>query len=272
MIGAAIFVFGLCAGSFANASAWRIYQQSKKKKNANKYSILHGRSMCENCQHQLAGKDLVPVFSWLSLRGKCRYCAKPVSAMHPIVELLSGAAVLFNVVFWPDVGSTRSVILLGIWLAILIGLIILFIYDLKWMILPTQVIRPLIGLAVIYQVIRLFGHESAGSVLVGSVAGLLIGGGIFWLLYQISKGSWIGGGDVRLGAMFGILLGPTGAVGMIFIASCLGVIVSLPLMLNKKAKLNTKIPYGPFLIIAGVIMQLFGAGLVAWYKRKFIYL
>ena len=102
MIVLILFVFGLIFGSFVNAYVWRF----KKRKN-----WVSERSICPNCKHVLRAKDLVPVLSWLSLRGKCRYCKKPISAQYPAVELFTALLFALSYAFWP-----YSLTLLG-WLA-----------------------------------------------------------------------------------------------------------------------------------------------------------
>src|SRR5665213_2769212 len=97
MIIALLALLGLVFGSFVNALVWRLHEQEvllekrKKpsKKQLEKLSILNGRSMCPHCKHELAIKDLVPLFSWIALKGKCRYCGKPISWQYPVVELLT---------------------------------------------------------------------------------------------------------------------------------------------------------------------------------------
>src|SRR5690242_7308270 len=104
-----LVVLGLCLGSFVNALVWRLHEQEELKiakpkgwrKRLRELSIMRGRSMCPHCRYQLAVVDLVPVVSWLSLRGKCRYCSKPIGWQYPVVE--AGVAVLFalSYVWWP---------------------------------------------------------------------------------------------------------------------------------------------------------------------------
>src|SRR5690606_2157613 len=105
-------ILGLCVGSFVNALVWRLRMQesSGKKKSDRKMSISRGRSMCPHCRHELSAVDLVPVFSWLFLGGKCRYCRKPISKQYPLVELVTSILFIASYVFWPDaVGSTTQV-------------------------------------------------------------------------------------------------------------------------------------------------------------------
>jgi len=104
MIVVVLVVLGLCLGSFVNALVWRIHEQDRltgkkkkpHKKQLDRLSILHGRSMCPDCHHELKPKDLVPLFSWLSLHGKCRYCHKPISWQYPVVELLTAGLFVFS--------------------------------------------------------------------------------------------------------------------------------------------------------------------------------
>src|SRR5262245_41082320 len=98
-------VFGLCWGSFVNAFVWRLHELETNKRlsksQKKKLSILHGRSMCPDCHNELAWYDLLPVVSWLSLKGKCRYCGKPISWQYPFVEALTAALFVLSYVFWP---------------------------------------------------------------------------------------------------------------------------------------------------------------------------
>ena len=243
MIVIALFLLGLAFGSFANAVIWRLHQQEKSKDK--KLSILKGRSMCPSCNHKLTANDLVPVLSWLELRGKCRYCNKKISIQYPIVELSTVVVFVVSYVFWPlqlDVGGYMQ---LFVWLVIAELLIILLVYDLKWMVLPNRIVFPLIVISVIYSVILSINTDNY----ITGVIGALILFGFFYVMFQLSDGRWIGGGDVKLGLALGLIVGgPLNAVLLLFIASLLGSFVSVPLLL-KGAGAKTKVPFGPFLII-----------------------
>src|SRR3954465_436221 len=105
MIIAVLVVLGLCLGSFVNALVWRLHEQEEggsKKAAAKKLSIIKGRSMCPHCKHALKPIDLIPVISWLSLRGKCRYCSKPISIQYPIVELSTALLFVVSYIWWPE--------------------------------------------------------------------------------------------------------------------------------------------------------------------------
>ncbi len=262
-----MFVLGMCMGSFAYATVWRVHKQATGNKSA-KYSIATGRSMCVSCHHILGWTDLVPVFSWVWLRGKCRYCHKPISRQYPLVELVTAGLFVASYAYWPSPVSGREIFDLSIWLAILVGLVALAVYDLKWMILPTKIIEKLVGLALFQIIVDIVVFDQTGG-LMPAFYGALVLGGFFWLLHRVSDGKWIGGGDIRLGALLGLIVGgPANSLMLLFLASVLGSFVSVVLLLRKKAAAGTHIPFGPFLIIAAIIVQLFGASLLAWYKHK----
>ncbi len=271
MIILALIVFGLALGSFINALVWRVHQQSvvhsKKAKQA--YSITAGRSMCPTCRHELAPLDLVPVLSWLWLRGRCRYCRAPIAWQYPVVELLAAALFVVTYVFWPfSLSTALSIGHFILWLIILCGLIALAVYDIKWFLLPNRIVFPLFALGIAQLLIQILEIRDS-TIIVSSLGGVMIGGGIFWIIFQLSDGKWIGGGDVKLGWLLGLLLGsPLLALLMIFLASLIGTFVSLPLFFTGRLHAKTKLPFGPFLIIAALLTQLFGRSLVAWYKQQ----
>ncbi len=258
---------GLIFGSFVNALIWRIYENTKSK--SHKYSMLSGRSVCVHCRHQLAVKDLVPLFSWLWLRGKCRYCAKPIDD-NPLVELAVPVLFVVSYKFWPYEFAGIGLVLFIFWLAFLVGLVALAVYDLKWFILPDKITKILGGLASLQAVI-LFVHAPRFSTAASIVTSALVGGGIFYVLFQISNGRWMGGGDVKLGALVGLILFDGWLVALtIFTASLIGTSYALPLMAKGKLKRTSKIPFGPLLIIGTIIARLFGLSIIHWYKTKIL--
>jgi prepilin signal peptidase PulO-like enzyme (type II secretory pathway) len=151
----------------------------------------------------------------------------------------------------------------------IVGLLALAIYDLRWYLLPNRIIFPLIGLALLQVCLQLIVFKGGLGSLLGPIWGVLIGGGIFWLLFQVSRGKWIGGGDVKLGALLGLILGgPAMSFLMIFGASVTGTIIALPLLALKRIKRTSRVPFGPFLIVSAVFVELFGAAIIAWYRRQ----
>jgi prepilin signal peptidase PulO-like enzyme (type II secretory pathway) len=295
VINIVLIVLGLCLGSFVNALVWRLQEQSKESKeqraesrvknNSEKLisqpsplspgdlSILKGRSMCPNCRHELAARDLIPIFSWISLKGKCRYCSQPISWQYPVVELLTAALFVFSYIFWPygfgSLLSAHSSLLFVFWLVFLTGLVALAVYDLRWFLLPDKITYPLIGLALVQVLLVVFWFDGGLGALKDVSLSLVVGGGIFYALFQLSGGRWIGGGDVKLGALIGLILGqPQLSLLMIFVASVLGSVVSVPMLLTGHAKRDTHLPFGPFLILATIVVRLFGLSMIAWYKRQ----
>lgn len=277
---AVLVVLGLAFGSFVNALVWRVHQQSLAKKprgkssklKAQDLSILKGRSMCPHCKHTLAWYDLIPVFSWLSLKGNCRYCKKPISWQYPVVELITAALFVISYVFWPfQLLSANSYLLFAAWLVSLVILVALFIYDIKWMLLPNRLVFPLIGIAGLSALLRASEAENPLQSIVNSLAGVAIASGIFYVLFQVSNGKWIGGGDVKLGVALGLLVGSAPlAFLLLFTASILGLSAAIPQLIQGKAKMTSKLPFGPFLIAATVIVVLFGQQFVDWYANTFL--
>lgn len=255
--------FGLCFGSFINALVWRL---------KNKKDWVKERSQCPRCGHQLAAKDLVPALSWLYLRGRCRYCKKPISSQYPIVELTMAAVFILSYIYWPQPLQGGQLVLFAAWLACSIGLLALLVYDLKWMLLPNTILYPALFIAVAGKLIYLLEFEDHKLHAAAMWAlSILVASGIFWLLFMLSDGKWIGYGDVRLGWITGTLLQtPLKSALMIFLASVIGTITILPLIAAGKRRLSAKIPYGPFLIAATFVCLLFGEGIIDWYRRVFL--
>ena len=277
MVAFILVILGLCLGSFVNALLWRIHKQASLKQvksrkpklavNQPTLSIMTGRSMCPNCQHLLAAKDLIPVISWLQLRGRCRYCHKRYEDT-PITELVMPLLFVLSYIYWPIPWDNKGVFLFVCWLLFIVGFVALIVYDIRWLLLPNRIVWPLAVLAFVQVFVVATLYGGGYKLLLTSLYGLLIGGGIFYLLFQISKGEWIGGGDVKLGAVLGIIVGgPWQALLLLFVASCLGTLFSLPMLLTGRVTKSSKIPFGPFLIVAAIIVSLFGASLVTWYER-----
>lgn len=274
MILIAVLVYGFIFGSFINALIWRIHQQSlDSDHSADKalLSIVSGRSMCPNCRHILAPKDLIPVFSWVFLKGKCRYCKSKISWQYPLIEIITAAIFLCYYLFWPDTFVGFGLVLFILSLIIVTGLIALAIYDLKWFLLPSKIIYVTLVFVIIYRIFFILSGHPILNSLFNIFWGILFGGGLFFVLYLISKGQWIGGGDIRLGALIGVLIGgPVDALIFLFIASLMGSLISLPLLAIKKYNRRSIIPFGPFLIMAAFVVQIFGSAIVSWAKNNYL--
>lgn len=270
-----IFILGLCLGSFVNAFVWRLHQQETKRKLSKKrkreLSVLHGRSMCVHCRHELAWYDLLPVVSWLMLGGKCRYCRKSISWQYPLVELVTAGLFVLSYISWPYGLEAAGMALFVLWLVFLVGFMTLIVYDIRWMLLPNKIVYPLIGLAAVQVVVRMVLNNDIGGTLMGALLGFLVIGGLFFALFEVSDGKWMGGGDVKLAFMIGPLVG-SGLLSMmvIFFASMLGTLVSAPFLAKKSLKPSSRIPFGPFLLIATIVVYLYGARILDWYTQSLI--
>jgi len=249
-----IFLFGLIIGSFLNAAIYRLHSNE---------SIIMGRSKCPHCQHVLAAKDLIPILSFILLLGRCRYCNKKISWQYPIVELATG--LLFVLAYVIEVNNYRlpltdyrlSILLFRDFLAIAV-LIILFVSDWLYMTIPDEVAIP--SIVIIFCLNLLVGFSW-----IFLIVGLVVGGGFFALQYFLSRGVWVGGGDVRLGALMGALLGWPLVLASLFVAYLGGALVALILLIFKKATPQTQIPFGVFLAPAALVVLFWGNNLVGWY-------
>ncbi len=267
-----LIIFGLCLGSFINALVWRLHEQAstRDKKKQKELSILRGRSVCPHCKHKLTAIDLIPVVSWVVLRGKCRYCKKTISWQYPLVELLTAGLLTLSYLVWPYTiyhWSAAEIVIFGVWTFILTGFVALAVYDIRWYLLPDKIVFPVTILAV--GMVSLIAVTYSDITIVWeSILGIGIVFGLFYLLFQLSKGLWIGGGDVKLGIALGLLAGSVvKAFLLLFVASILGTLYGVLLGTVGRQQMSRKlrIPFGPFLIVAAIVTVLFGAEIVKWY-------
>jgi prepilin signal peptidase PulO-like enzyme (type II secretory pathway) len=277
MITSCLSILGVTFGSFVNALVWRLHELAaltgKKSKTAIKrrkeLSIATGRSMCPHCGHELAPKDLMPIVSWIWLRGKCRYCGAKISD-SPLVELVTGLLFAVSYLAWPQSLHGVGLFQFIVWLAFVVGFVALAVYDLRWFLLPDRLVFPLIGLAIIETVVIALWRHSLSALGMPAAGGVVIFG-FFWMLYQVSKGSWIGGGDVKLAIVLGLLAGtPMQAFMVLFFASLIGTVFSIPQLFRGKAGLAQRIPFGPSLLLATMLVVLYGAHIANWYKSLLV--
>jgi len=259
MIPLLLILLGLVLGSFVNALVWRLREGR---------DWVNDRSECTHCHHKLAPLDLIPVFSWLYLRGKCRYCHKKIDDT-PLTELVLPALFIVSYAYWPFALQGIRTFEFALWLVFLVGFLALAVYDLRWFLLPDKLIFPLAGLAGA-QVIILSGWQRDWRLLLTAAGGVAVLSGLFYLLFQVSKGTWIGGGDVKLGLVLGLLCGGVlPAFLVIFVASIVGMVTALPKIITGKATRKMELPFGPLLIIGLIVVKLFGAAIIGWYTGLF---
>jgi prepilin signal peptidase PulO-like enzyme (type II secretory pathway) len=252
-------LIGLAMGSFVGALVWRLHEHK---------DFVSDRSECEHCHHKLGVADLIPVLSWLLLRGRCRYCQARIGWSLPLLELSMALLFVGSYFSWPlPFTSWQSDVSFGLWLLYLIGLIALLVYDLRWMLLPNAMIFPLIGLSVVESAIRYSVQVGVGPLdyVASVVFGVAVLGGLYWVLHTVSGGKWVGYGDVKLGVFMGIGLGFRRSLLALFLANIIGCIIVLPGLLTGKLKRTSRVPFGPFLIAAFVISFLYGDKIIDWY-------
>ena len=241
-------LLGLIIGSFLNAVIYRLHTGTKGL-------LTGGRSLCPQCRHTLHGRDLLPVVSYILLRGKCRYCHKRIGLQYPVVELMT--AVVYVAIGW-QVGM-GSMVHLAWQLVIGAALVCIAVYDFLYHLIPDEISLPAIGLALLGSLF--FGVPSIGSAAVG----LALCGGFFLLLVAMSSGRWMGGGDIRIGALLGAWLGWELGLFAIFAASVLGSVVGLVLMALGKAGRKTEMPFGTYLAIGALISLVWGNEVIVWW-------
>lgn len=256
LIGIYMALLGAAMGSFAGAVAWRLEKGR---------DFVRERSECEHCHHMLAWYDLVPVVSWLSLRGRCRYCRASIGVSALLFELGLGAAFVLSFVAWPYGWGVLGLSLFVAWLVALVLLTILFIYDVRHSILPDVVVWPLAVLGVgIFGLRMLLEAVPFVEWPLEAFLALLPVSGVYGLLYVVSGGKWIGFGDVKLGIFIGLALGWQGALFVLLLANYLGFFWVLPKMLRGKLDRAEHMPFGPFLIAATFLAFLWGSNLTRW--------
>lgn len=249
-------LLGLIVGSFLNVAILRY----------NTGASLGGRSGCFSCGHGLAWYEMIPVASYLALRGRCKHCGSKISKQYPVVELLT--AILFALAAWKFYPDFVAIIFYSILLSLLV---VIVVYDLKHKIIPDNHTYAFILLAVLSPAVVGFYRwpaEVIGHQILWNLAGGLIIFLFFFCLWYFSGGRWMGFGDAKLGFGLGALLGLLGAVNAVVLAFWLGALVGLTLIALNKMKmkkikawrhhfsLKSEIPFAPFLVL-GLLLNLF---------------
>ncbi len=236
---------------YRTAVEYELIKSKGIKKNEEKGFLrsLNGRSFCDNCGQQLHWYENVPVMSWVLQQGKSKCCRKKLSVLYPIVEMMMG--ILFLVHF--SVGAGNTPLLLVVEFIIIVFLVFSAVFDLKYMILPDFSTVILVILAVVVVVIGR-PQESPLQFVLSAVGSF----GFLGLLYLITKGKGMGFGDVKLAIFMGLFLGPEKVLLAFYTAFVIGALVSLGLMILKKANKKTLISFGPFLILGTLVAWFYG--------------
>lgn len=236
-----IFIFGTLIGSFLNVCIFRI---------PDKENIVSKRSHCPNCGNVLKWFELVPLLSFLILRGKCRYCGNKISIQYPLIEFLNGAACVWIFAVY---GFTYYSVICCLCMS---TLIVISVIDWRTYEIPIGC-NIFIGLLGIIHLIIDPAH------LFDYVLGFFIVSGIFLIIYFITKGRGIGGGDIKLMAAAGLLLGWQGVLLALVIGSVAGSMIHLALM--KIRNKDRVLAFGPYLSFGIFIAMLYGDVIIDWY-------
>lgn len=253
-----IFIIGVVIGSFLNVVIYRTYYDKK----------MSGRSYCPQCKKIISWYDNIPIFSFLILRGECRSCKKKISWQYLVVELITG--ILFLIVFLKLYFkffialnlSVDFILLIDILRSLLIVsvLVVIFVQDLKWYIVLDRVILPAVAVIFIFDLIL-------GKDILNILLAITVGAGFFLAQFIISNGKWIGGGDIRIGALMGVILGFPQILISLFIAYIGGSIIGLLLIAIGKKEMGSKVPFGTFLTPATFITFLWGDKILDFYLK-----
>ena len=255
-----VFLFGLATGSFLNCIIYRLSSGE---------SFFKGRSFCPYCKHILDWSDLIPLLSFLILKGKCRYCQKPISWQYPLVEIFT-AFIFLSFFLTYSINYTMVYFLL-----ISCFLIIIFVYDLKHYIIPDKIIYPAIATALVYNLIsdfylnhltiKPFNH----SLFFSGISAAALASAFFLAIVLISRGKWMGMGDIKMAFFMGLFLCFPNILLALFSAFFIGAIIGLGLVFSGKKTLKSEVPFGPFLVIGTFIAIFWGEKFINWYLNFF---
>jgi leader peptidase (prepilin peptidase)/N-methyltransferase len=252
-----VFVLGAAIGSFINVVVYRLPA---------KLSILWPPSRCPHCLNRLKAYDNVPVFGWIWLRGRCRYCKNKISPRYPVVEAVTG--ILFLMIFWKFQISISTI---GYW-AFCSWLLALSLIDLDTMTLPNPLTKSGLIMGLMFQMAQANGSGTIRHLMMG-VVGAVLG---LWLFDAISiigsiafRKTAMGAGDAKLAAMMGAWLGWRYLLIAGLIACIIGVIVGVSVIVRSPQKLGHKMPFGPFLALGSIITLFSGQGILSSYLQLF---
>lgn len=283
VITAMLAVLGAALGSFAGAQVWRLrsrqLQDDKKHgekvdakelsrlKKLTKNSLLRDRSQCLHCSYTLKWYDLIPIVSWLSLKGKCRSCNKNIGYFELLIELGLAAFFALSFIFWPlPLETSLEITHFLLWLVAGVIMAIAFAYDAKWFLLPdiTSIALAIVGAGIV--TVSAIQTQDVGTTLVSAFWSVVILSGLYLFLHTVSKGRWVGFGDVKLG--FGlalILIDWQLALMALFLANLIGTLMVLPLLVSRKLERSAHVPFGPLLILGAVLAWFIGWPIYDWY-------
>ncbi|KHF40948.1 prepilin peptidase [Halalkalibacter okhensis] len=244
-----LFVLGMTFGSFYNVVGLRV---------PNGQSIVRPRSHCTVCRRDLGVIDLIPVVSYFFLKGRCRGCHQKVSPLYPFVEFMTGVLFVTSfLVFGWSLETIVSIVLMSL-------LVIIFVSDIRYMIIPDKVLLFFAPILLLLRV-TIAPLDPWWDVVVGSVIGFTL-----LLLIAVASRGGMGGGDIKLFAVLGLVLGWQGTLLAFFFSCLYGAIIGGVGLLIGKVERRKPIPFGPFIVMGTITSYYFGSALVEWYMRLFL--
>lgn len=235
-------ILGLLFGSFLNVCIYRIPRKEE---------IVYTPSHCFSCGHQLKWYDLFPVITYILLRGKCRYCQAKISIQYPIIELSNGAAYMGIFAIY---GLSKETI---IYSALFSILLVIGMIDYKHYIIPNGLVIALALLGIVHMFLD---TQNTFRYIIG----FFVASVILLLIAVVTRGK-MGGGDIKLMAAAGLLLGWQKILLALLLGSVVGAVIGITLMLFKIIKREQMIPFGPFLAVGIMVSALFGESIISWY-------
>ena len=257
------FILGAVFGSFLNVCIYRLPRGE---------SIFHPPSHCPHCKKKIALIDLVPIISYVFLRGKCRYCQSPISFRYPLVEIITGLSFVLTAMAFPPQKNFLDFMFA---LIFVFFMIMVFFSDLETQVVPDAANFGGIVFGLTFNFLR--GLNSSGEAIfapfLSAFSGMILGSALLfligWLGKIVFKKDAMGEGDLYLGAFLGAYLGWQGVLLSIFLAYLLAGVFCIGLLLMRKVKLEEYIPFGPALALGGAITLFFGPQIIAWYVGMF---
>ncbi len=278
-----LFIIGSALGSFAGAQVWRLRarqlvldkkagekvsdKEYKRLLPLTKKSIFSDHSIDLDTGKRLPWYDLIPVLSWLLLRGRSRFSGKPIGYFEFLIELGVGIFFVASYLLWPEpLTNPLYIVQFILWLLAGVSLAILFTYDAKWFLLPDRITLIFIILGLLYAGSHIVFGSVPFDMLLSLAGSLVILSGLYLVLYVISRGKWIGFGDIKLGVGLALfVIDWRLAFIALFLANLYGTLLVLPGLISGKLKRSTHVPFGPLLILGMVSAVLFGNNILNWY-------
>lgn len=244
-----LFILGSAIGSFLNVVIDRTIRRES----------LLGRSYCDNCHATLKTVDLIPIFSFVGLGGRCRVCKKPVSWQYPIIEAVCG--LLFVISFLALTSEQNLTVFSLLFYFFLVSiLVVVATVDLKFSLIPTSFVYLASLVALVYNFI--FLNQNAFILNVGAA---FLAAFVFGLIVLVTRGKGMGTGDITLAFLMGLALGFFPMILAVFLAFFLGALVSVFLIILGKKHFGQTIPFAPFLVLGFLISLFWGRQIIEWY-------